>query len=195
MPKILKFFLYIFLPYIAINGGILFFIIQKPTITILTSESSTYSQSQIKFNVKCNIPLTKVSASIEGKDMPITKTNGNYNVTPEINGSLVISCTALNGIKTNEYYQINAFDDQPPTIDDSQTSLTASVLTLVVSDGQSGINFENIFAIDSTNKKVYPDYTNQSTGIVQFKMETKSLTVHIEDISGNSFEKTYTNTK
>ena len=68
---ILRFFLGFLLPYLVINGLILFFVIQTPTITTNEPDTKDYKSADVSFKVSSLIPLKSVTASIEGQEVPL----------------------------------------------------------------------------------------------------------------------------
>ena len=69
--------------------------------------------------------------------------------------------------------------------------LIGKSITFVVSDDQSGINYDNLYSIDDSGRKEHPQSLDESSGTVTFRFEnTSSLTIHVEDKSGNSIETT-----
>lgn len=190
MNKIVKIILIILL-LVVLNGILLFIATRVPKINIEHNKDESYKNTQVVFTVDCQIPLKSVKTSIDGEEVNYIENGGKYYVDSKINGTLKISAKAINGIESVFNYSISQIDDSLPVIDPSSVSITAGILTLTVSDTQSGINYDSIYAMDSFNKKIQPSYVNKDLGIVQFKMDTDSLVVHIEDTMGNAIETTY----
>lgn len=190
MKKLVAIIILIIL-FLGINGAILFFATRVPKINIEHNEGENYKNTQVTFTVDCQIPLKYIKTTLDGEEVQYTENDGKYYVDSKLNGTLKISAMAMNGIESVFNYSISQIDDSLPVIDPSSVSITAGILTLTVSDTQSGINYDSIYAVDALNKKITPSYVNKELGVVQFKMDTDSLVVHIEDTNGNAIEATY----
>ena len=185
-------------PFFVINGLIYFLYTAHPTINIDTSDNAIGDNgtANISFTIDCPIPLSSIIVYRNEDDggineIPYTKLGDKYNINISENGTYIIVAKSLNNsvAKTSTY--IDTLDNNPPTIYMENAILIGKSITFVISDDQSGINYDNLYSIDDSGRKEHPQSLDESSGTVTFRFEnTKTLTIHVEDMSGNSFETT-----
>ena len=185
-------------PFFVINRLIYFLYTAHPTINIDTSDNAIGDNgtANISFTIDCPIPLSSIIVYRNEDDggineIPYTKLGDKYNINISENGTYIIVAKSLNNsvAKTSTY--IDTLDNNPPTIYMENAILIGKSITFVISDDQSGINYDNLYSIDDSGRKEHPQSLDESSGTVTFRFEnTKTLTIHVEDMSGNSFETT-----
>lgn len=186
--KILKFILYAFLPYIIINGLILFLIIDKPEIIILNKDQENVKE--IRFVIKHILPIENISIINNEEKAYYYKDKREYVLPVDNNGTYKISATTINKMTDNVYVDINSKDDVNPTIDIENATYAAGNLTINIEDIDSGINYDAVYGIinDEITK---PSFIDKATGTVKFRISSnQNITVHIEDLAGNVTEST-----
>ena len=188
---ILRFFLGFLLPYLVINGLILFFVIQTPTITTDEPDTKDYKSADVSFKVTSLIPLKSVTASIEGQEVPLEKDGSSYKCTLTNNGNLTVKAIAINQMTKSTYIQVNLLDEANPVINEDSIVLGAGYLEFDVSDTQSGVNWDSIYGIDNLGNNVKPTDVNQTTGRVTFSMAGDSITVYVKDLAGNEAQASF----
>lgn len=187
-------------PFVVINGLIYFLYTAHPEINLVGDEpkasSDPNSKAIITFTVDCPIPLSGVVVSLLDDDdssirtpIPYSKLGDEYTVEVTKNGSYEILVSAINKSLSKKITLVETLDNIPPTIDMESVILQANAITLKIEDNQSGINYDELYAIDDSGKKENPQFLDESSGTVSFRFEdTASLTIHLEDMSGNSFD-------
>lgn len=189
---LLRFFFGFLIPYVIINGIVLFFFIQVPSITLVDNESSEYEDSKIKFSVNCILPIINIKTSYEDKEIPYVKYGDMYIIEANDNGSYQIAATALNRATAQVIATIETKDVVSPIIDIDNAVITSNMLIFSIFDAESEINFDNIYAITENGDRISPSYIDRSSNTIQFQIEAgKKLTVHVEDIEGNPTETTF----
>ena len=190
---ILRFFFGFLIPFVAINGLILFIYIQCPRIQVVQKDSSEFEENKIKFSVDCRLPIKDIKVTLLDKDIAYSKINNKYVVDISDYGTYVIKATAINGAVSIYNDPIENKDNIPPTIDTETVVITGNVLNINIRDNESGINYENLYATLEDGSKINPMTVDKETGNVQFKIETgNKIIVHIEDEYGNSSETPFT---
>lgn len=180
------------IPFVLINGIILFLFIQVPKIYIVDADSKDYEENKIKFTIDSFLPITDIHTSFQNTEVPYSKLGNQYVIDATNNGTYQIKVTSLNKATVNSYVEIETVDKEPPIIDLDNTIITGNTLTFSVTDNNSEINYDNIYATDEDGNKLTPSYVDKSSGTIQFKFDTnKKLTVHIEDNNGNYSETTF----
>ena len=199
---IINFFLRIIfgfiVPFIVINGLIYFLYTAHPTINIIQNDNNVEDDgtANVSFTIDCPIPLSSIIVYRNEEDssineIPYTKLGDKYNINISENGTYIIVAKSINNsvAKTSTY--IDNLDNTPPIIHMEDAVLIGKSITFVVSDDQSGINYDNLYSIDDSGRKEHPQSLDESSGTVTFRFEnTSSLTIHAEDMSGNSIETT-----
>lgn len=189
---LIRFFFGFLFPFVFINGLILFLYIQSPKINVIDNDSKDFEDSKIKFTIDCILPITSITTNFQENDIPYTKNNEYYIIDAKENGTYAIHTKALNGAIAHSYVDIETIDTEPPVINSSDAIITASTLTFTVSDNQSGINFDKIYAKTEDGKEIKPSYIDKSSGTVEIPIDkTNKLVVHIEDMNGNIAETTF----
>ena len=185
-------------PFIVINGLIYFLYTAHPTINIIKNENAIEENgtANISFTIDCPIPLSSIIVYRNEEDdtineIPYTKLGDTYNININENGTYIIVAKSLNNsvAKTSTY--IDTLDNTAPIIHLENAVLLGKSITFEISDDQSGINYDNLYSIDDSGRQEYPQSLDESSGTVTFRFEnTSSLTIHVEDKSGNSIETT-----
>ncbi len=182
---ILRFLLGFLLPYVLINGLILLFVIQTPSIEADEPDTKDYLNADVSFKVSSILPLKSVTATIEGQDVDLVKDGSTYKCTVSTNGNLNVTAVSINNMTKSSHIQVNLLDETNPVIDENSVVLGAGYLEFVVSDTQSGINWDSIYGVDSLGNNVKPTDINQATGKITFSMAADAITVYVKDNANN----------
>lgn len=189
---ILRFFFGFLIPYLVINGIILFFFIQTPTINVVNMDSPNYEKDKIKFSIDCALPLLDIKTLFQDKEVPYSKLGDTYVVDVSDNGTYQIKVVALNKSAANSYVEVEAQDTLAPSIDIDNAIVAGNTLIISVYDDQSGINYDNLYATLSDGSKISPAYVDQASGTVQFQIENEQkIVIHVEDELGNHSETSF----
>lgn len=188
--KLLTFLVYL-VPFVLINGCIFYLATAKPKLDVTLGDSNDYITSVTTIKIKSLLPTTSLTASMDSEDIELEKVSRKeYTATVKKNGVLEISAKNFNGMITTDFEQISNLDDNPPSI--SSNEIESGILTIVMEDTQSGIDYDSIYATDSTGANLKPlslDKTNQSA---TFKMDPAGLTVFVKDAAGHQVQANYT---
>lgn len=180
------------IPFVAINGIILFLFIQTPKIHVVDSESTDYEDSKIKFYTESLLPIIDIKTFFQENPIAYSKFGDYYIIDAKDNGTYQIIVTSLNKATVNSYVDIEAHDNDAPTINVDDAVIIGNTLTITVSDPLSGINYDNVYAIDENNNTESPKYIDKASGTIQFQFDSKKkLTIHVEDVNGNASEATF----
>ncbi|MBO6134314.1 MAG: hypothetical protein J6O09_00850 [Lachnospiraceae bacterium] len=186
---ILRFLLGFLLPFVLINGIILYLFIQVPNISIIGEDSDEYEVSKIKFRVESILPITSVKTFHEDTEIAYTKLNDIYTIDAEAVGSYQINASIINGAKSQVIATLEAKDIAPPAIDFDNAVITNNMLIFTIFDNESEINYDSIYGLDDDGNRLSPIYIDKSSGTIQFQVNPgKRITVHVEDVEGNSIE-------
>lgn len=190
-PQILLFYV---LPFLLFNGILFYCVIAKPKIEIAVADTNDYLSTQVTLTVKSWFPTKSISVTIDGEEVELEKgKKRTYTTTVYKNGSVEASVVNLNGMPANAWEHINVLDDMPPAFD--STEILDGVVTLTISDSQSGVSFESIYALNSAEQKVEPLTVDRSTNTLSFEMDPAGLHVFAQDKAGNEVQGTFTSHK
>ncbi len=173
------------IPYVLINGLVLLFVIQAPTIKASEPDTKDYQNAEVSFKVSSLIPLKSVTATIEGQEVALEKDGSTYKCTLTNNGNLTVTAVAINNMTKSSHIQINLLDEANPVIDEDSVVLGAGYLEFEVSDTQSGVDWDSIYAVDSLGNNLKPTDVNKTTGRITFSMAADSITVYVSDLAKN----------
>lgn len=186
---IIRFFFGFLIPYVAINLIILFLFTTGPEIIVEDYNTEDYNISNVKFQVKNILPISKISITKDnGEEVKLDKLDDKeYSIPITTNGSYKIEVLSINKMQAVTFVDINAIDDTPPSINTDTLVYSTGTLSFNINDNQSGINYDNLYVINSSGEQIKPNYIDKSTGMVQFALESaEGITIHIEDKIGNS---------
>ena len=179
-------FLFGFLvPYLLINGILLFLVIATPTVETEDADTKDYRTATMKIHVSSLLPIKDLTATLGGEDVSLEKSGNDYIATVDTNGSLTVTARSINGMEATAHGQVNLLDETPPTVDEDSVDLGSGYLEFKCADSQSGIDYDGIYGIDGDGDRVKPTDINRSTGQITFSMKTDTLQVIIPDLAGN----------
>ena len=187
-------FVFWILPFILVNLIIFVGATATPKIEYEAADTKDYRSMDISVRIRSILPIKEMSITLEGQDLEMQKEKGVYKASISNNGTLQIYAKSWNGMASRLSDTIAALDDMAPTVLEDYT-IEDGILTIMVEDSQSGVNFDSIYATDDTGARIKPDHTDKETGTVTFPMDTQSLLVYIEDYAGNTIKSSYTSIK
>lgn len=185
LESIAKFFLGFLVPYVAINGLILFLFVSYPTINV-------DSENGLSFTISSALPIISTTVTLDDEKVPFTVSGNKYIVDAKRNGMYKITTTSLNRMTITTYEPVDSFDDTPPSVNLETATFSAGTLSFSIDDNDSGINYDNVYIKNPDDSIIHPSYIDKSTGTVQFKItSTEGIIIHIEDLNGNSSDTTF----
>lgn len=194
LPKWQRALFFYILPYLVVNGIIFLLVTATPKVSLKVGDTVNYRTTEVNFTVKSLLPLKSLSASLESEPIKFEKSGSTYRAEVSHNGNFYVETTALNGMRTSSFVTVNVLDDTPPSIDESSCKIEQGDLTFVITDVESGVNFDTIYGIYDGSKEVKPTHIDRETGSVTIPMYTDSIELHFEDMVGNAQAGTITAT-
>lgn len=189
-----KLLLFYILPFIIVNGIIFYLATCKPKFTVTAGETTDYSTTSMTFTIKSILPTKNLSITINSEPLELEQTGKKtYTATVTQNGTIEIYLENFNGMAVTAYEHVNILDDEPPQID--TYSIVDGVLTVTLSDSQSGIDFSSIYAVTSTGATVHPLSVDKQTSTVTFTSDPNGLTLYLKDMSGHITEQPFSITE
>lgn len=181
LPQLLLFYI---LPFIVFNVLLFFVVTAVPKVTLEVADTNDYLSTEATLKIDSWFPTRSIRAAMDEEELELNKgSRRNYTISITRNGVLEVTVENLNGMSTTVYQHIDILDDVPPSFTDA--SLDDGLLTVHISDSQSTINFDGIYALDSTGARRVPVSMDRSAGAVTFEMDLAGLQVFIMDRAGN----------
>ena len=183
--------LFYVLPFIVINGIIFLLVTARPKAEITIGESSDFISTTMELKVKSLLPIKTMEVSLDSTPIELTKTGGStYKTTLKNNGTLEVKLTGFNKMKSVSYETVNVLDDTPPVVKDNV--LENGILSFLLEDTQSGVDYSSITASDEDNTDILPLSIDRSTGLVTFEIKKENITITAKDKIGNELHVTFT---
>lgn len=178
--------LFYILPFLAVNGLIFFLVTAKPSYEIEISSTHDYRTTDVTFTITSHMPLKTVTLTLDSQPVDLVRTDKrSYTTTVTHNGVLEVYMENFNGMVTSGYELVDVLDNETPDI--TSYSMENGILTMTVSDSQSGINYDSIHGTRSDGTLVEPLSIDKNTGVIVFDMGQERLSVSISDLSGNEY--------
>lgn len=186
--------LFYVLPFLIVNSIIFFCATTRPRVEIAIADTNDYLSTQVTVTIKSWFPTKDIQFSMTGEKLEAEKgKNRTYTMTVTKNGTIEASVTNINGMNTTASEHVNVLDDIQPNIEN--TEIADGIVTLTVTDSQSGVNFDSIYAEDSKGERLAPLTVDRSTATLSFEMDPAGLHVYAQDKAGNEVLGNFTSHK
>lgn len=186
--------LFYILPFIVFNSILFYCVTSRPKVSLELADTNDYLTTQATMQIKSWFPVKSMEVNLEGEAVEMEKTKGKTYVIPLYkNGVLEVRVENLNGMSTTLFEHVNILDDNPPSIED--TAILDGVVTLTVTDSQSGVNFDSIYATNSAGERVEPLTVDRATCTLSYEMDPSGLHVFAQDKAQNQVQATFTSHK
>ncbi len=183
--------LFYVLPFIVLNAIIFFLVTSTPKFTIEAGSTENYLTTQVVLTVDSHFPIRSVEVTLDGEELALEQSARRTYIAP-INKNGVLEATVINknGMSLVQYEHVDVLDDTPPVFDEA--IVDNGVVTLMISDSQSGLNFDSVYALDSAGELVTPISADPLTDTFSFAIDPDGLYVHAQDWAGNEVQGTFT---
>ena len=131
------------------------------------------------------VNVKSVTAQMSNQLVPVTQSDKHsYIVKPTANGELFIQVTYFNNMVSDQAFQVTGVDRQAPVVEDSH--LKEGVVTLVLSDDNSGVDYDaiSITALTGESLPVTPAMV-EGKETISFPYEGGNVDIVIPDRAGN----------
>lgn len=131
--------------------------------------------------------VERVNATIDGYNIPVYEVDAHvYSIEPSRNGRMEVTVTLTNRQTRTEYIDVTTVDREVPVA--TSCIKEGNLIYLYLSDGESGVDFSAIQAVDLNGQEVSPVSVDESTGCITFSDEEDTLNVYIPDLAGNKLQ-------
>jgi len=186
--------LFYVLPFLVLNGLIFFCVTSQPKIEVEIADTRDYVVTEVTLTVKSFFPTKNIQLSLDDEKLELIKgKKRTYTAAITKNGTLEASVTNINGMSVILYEHANVLDDLPPNVD--YTSNGDGIVFVTVTDSQSGVDFDSIYAVDSTGQRVEPLTLDRSANAVSYEIDPAGLHVFAKDKAGNEVQRNFTSHK
>ena len=190
-PPILLFYI---LPFIVFNAIVFHLVTAKPRFELTVADTSDYQTTTATLTMKSWLPAKSIVMELDGENLELTKDKKRtYTTTLHRNGSLQAIVTNFNGMPVDSIKYVNILDDTPPTF--SASHIEEGVLTVTLTDSQAGINYDSVYALNSTGERVLPLVANRDLNTFSFTMDSAGLRIFVQDMAGNESQGSFTSHK
>lgn len=158
-----------------------------PKVSMAQVEDVGRGRPAYEMVVKTKIPITQVSAVIDGVNMPVYEVDENtYSIQPTTNGKMVVTATLLNDQSSQAEATVTMVDIKPPVL--VKDGVEDDMLCFYISDDVTGVNYSNVYGETMSGKKVYPANWDEAAGRVAFDYPEESVNMIFEDMVGNRLQ-------
>lgn len=186
--------LFYVLPFLVVNAIIFFCVTTRPKVEVAVADTDDYLTTDVTVTVKSWFPTKDIQFSMVGEELKAEKgKKRTYTMTVSKNGVVEATVVNINGMSTTEFGHVNNLDENPPTLEN--TNIADGVVTFTVSDSQSGVNFDSIYAENSAGERLSPLAVDRSTATLSFEMDPAGLHVFAQDKAGNEVLGNFTSHK
>lgn len=175
------------LPYIVINGIIFLLVCSSPSVTINVQETSDYVSSDVEFTVKSILPLRDLTVTLESEPLEYEKSGNTYTCNVSQNGTFMVQATSINGMLGREFVDVGLLDDSAPNVNASSAEITGGVLTFVITDNQSGVDYDSVYLVTDSGETILPSQIDKTLGSVSAEIpgDVNFIDLYYSDMVGN----------
>ena len=199
LPDLLLFYI---LPFIVFNSILFYCVASSPKINLEIQDTKDYLSTQASMTIESWFPTKSISFNMDGEELePVKDKRRTYSVPITRNGVLEVTVVNLNGMSSTVLKHVNVLDDIPPSFENA--TLEDGILMLRVTDSQSLVNSDAIYAVDSAGiqraplsvERIEDTIDNTTAYSITFEMDLNGLHVYVQDKAGNEAQKTFTTHK
>lgn len=163
------------------------FLFIPSSFSITENTKSENNSPTYILNVTSKMPVKRVSAMINGRNLPVYETDTHvYSIEPTVNGKMTVTVTLINNQTSTRYIDVTTTDAEAPIL--LSSNIDNSLVYLYLSDSASGIDYDNIVAIDLNGKTISPISIDKASGCVAFPYPDSIQNVYVPDFSGNKLQ-------
>lgn len=158
-----------------------------PSFSLDLSTASEPGRPVYVIAVDTFLPVTRVTAAIDGHDVFVYETGHHrYAVEPIQNGTMTVTVTLANGQYAVHDISVEGADFEAPRLISSHQK--SGHLYLYFTDEGSGICYDRIYATDEDGEHVEPLSCDPENGCVEFLRPGSTMHICIPDQAGNQLQ-------
>lgn len=130
------------------------------------------------------VPVSRITAVVDGNNVPVYETaDKTYSIEPSYNGTMTVTVTLKNQQYTQTVVPVSGVDTDPPVVVSDRKD--KDKIYLYLEDDSSGVDYDNIEAIDLDGNLVAAASIDEANAVVSFYYPLDSLNLYIPDKAGN----------
>lgn len=188
LPHVLLFYV---LPFLIFNAIVFYCVTAAPRFAIEVADTNDYLSTTVTLRLSSVFPTRSVTMKLNGEDIELEKDGRTYTAVVTTNGSIEASVINANGMPAKLYDHVNVLDETAPTFN-GDPAINDGVIYMAITDSQSGVNFDSIYAVDSQGETLMPLTVDRSANMLSFEMDPDGLRVYAQDMAGNEVQANFT---
>lgn len=157
------------------------------TFTIQPNMAPDTTNPTFTLKVTSNMLVKRITAVIDGRNVPIYEQDSHvYSIEPAVNGKMKVTVTLMNNQTATEYVDVQHVDLDAPVI--LSNTYDDDYVYLYLSDVGSGVDYENIMAVNSAGETIKPVSYEEASGCVTFSYPKDTLNISIPDFAHNKLQ-------
>lgn len=157
------------------------------TFTIQPNMAPDTTNPTFTLKVTSNMLVKRITAIIDGRNVPIYEQDSHvYSIEPAVNGKMKVTVTLMNNQTATEYVDVQHVDLDAPVI--LSNTYDDDYVYLYLSDVGSGVDYENIMAVNSAGETIKPVSYEEASGCVTFSYPKDTLNISIPDFAHNKLQ-------
>lgn len=186
--------LFYILPFLLFNGILFYCVTTKPTAALTLEDTTDYLTTSATLKISSWFPTRPIGINLDGVELePVKGKKRTYTVSINKNGVLEAVVTNINGMSISLFEHVNILDENPPAFENER--IQDGIVTVSVTDSQSGVDFDSVYALNAANEQLIPLEVDRSTNTVSYEMESSVLFIFAKDKAGNEAKATFTSHK
>lgn len=156
-----------------------------PDMKLNLKDQGTGGKPAYELVVDTFIPVSRITANIGGSNIPVYEVSDKtYSIEPTLNGTMTVTVTLKNRQFASITCEVSGVDTTSPVVlSDKQVG---DQIYLYLSDPDSGVDYDNISALDIDGKEVEPVSFDEEGNYIIFDYPEKSLNIYVPDKAGNT---------
>lgn len=155
--------------------------------SIMSLKQANDADPTYNLNVESLLPLTSVSATIDGQNVPVyDKGNGLYTIEPSKTGEMLVTVKCVNNQYVQKKVKVTNVDTEPPAVVTSNEK--DGKIYIYLEDNITGVDYDKIYAMSAAGNTVLPVSCNVESNLVVFNYPKSSLNIFIPDKAGNTLQ-------
>lgn len=155
--------------------------------TIMALKQVDRANPSYVMSVESMLPVTSVSASIDGEKVPVYETGQReYSIEPSKVGEMLVTVKCINNQYVQKKIKVTNIDKTAPTVCSNRNA--DGKIYIYLEDDISGVDYSKIYAKDDSGSTVLPYSVSDESGLVVFKYPSSSINIFVPDKAGNTLQ-------
>lgn len=158
-----------------------------PAFSLTLNVNAEPGRPLYNIDVDTFIPISRITAVIDGYNVSVYETgNCTYSIEPTRNGNMTVTVTLMNNQYLTQDIYVDNVDREAPSLFSNRQE--KGHIYLYFEDKESGIDYENVYALNEDGTRIEPLSYDPSTGCVEFLYPETMMNVYVPDFAGNRLQ-------